>query len=115
MTEKKFSKNRNTMQRKAADWMMEGFSTEAIAESLGIRFETMVRWQKSKTFTNRIALHWQASHQEVLVNTTRALMNASYYAASHPAEKLGNSTEILAQITKNLRASEIQEKALYET
>jgi len=107
MTEKRRSRNKAALQKQAADMMMDGYSADGVARHLNMRFDTIVRWQKSKVFTDRIALHKEAARQQIHINMTRALMEAGDYAARNPGGKLGNTAGTLIQIVKNAQLADI--------
>ena len=93
-------KNRRSLQRMAADLMMEGHGAHDISRILGIRLDTVLRWQHSSTFQARITLHKAAMREEMALGMVRAMRQTGRYAAEHPNGKLGNVMEMLAQIAK---------------
>ena len=93
-------KNRRSLQRMAADLMMEGHGAHEISGKLGVRLDTVLRWQSSKAFQARITLHKAAMREEMALGMVRAMRETGRYAAQHPNGKLGNVMEMLAQIAK---------------
>jgi hypothetical protein len=99
-TNKGSSKNRRTLQRRAADLMMEGLPAAEIAARLGVRFDTVVRWQRSQAFGDRIKLHKAALHQEIVLDVARVMRESSRYVVENPDGRLGNTMGMLRQIAE---------------
>lgn len=93
-------KNRRTLQRMAADLMMEGHGAHAVAGKLGVRLDTVLRWQQSPVFQKRITLHKAAMHEEIALGLVRVVRETGRYAAENPNRKLGNVMETLQQMVK---------------
>ena len=99
-TGKSPSKNRRTMQRRAADMMMAGDSAEVIAKKLGIRLDTIMRWQKAKAFQDRMRLHKTLLHEEICLDLMRAVREASRHVVENPAGKLESTMDRMVHIIK---------------
>jgi len=97
--ERKNSRNRRTLQRLAADLMMEGISTREIASRLGIKLDTLLRWQDMEIFTKRIALHKAVIREELRLDLVRAIRQTGRFATENPNGKLTTFT-MLSQVIK---------------
>ena len=98
--EKDRPKNRRSLQKRAADLMMEGRSAHEISKMLGVRLDPVLRWQKTKVFQARIGLHKAVMREEMELDMIRAIRETGRYAVENPNGKLGNVTEMLAKMIK---------------
>jgi len=97
--ERKNSRNRRTLQRLAADLMMQGLAAPEVASRLGIRLSTLLRWQEKPIFTQRIELHRATMGEEMRLDVIRALRESARYACEKPGGNL-NTMKMIVQVIK---------------
>ena len=89
-TTKKHSKNTRTRQRKAADYIASGVPIGEAACALGVKYMTVVRWQSSQAFKERLAEHKASEQKRTDILLSRAFNAALEHAHSNP-EKAGGA------------------------